>query len=903
MNKTAFFCSLTLFAILATPLRAADPPPELQQRLDRLERELETLKRSLKDNPDGTALPADRTVLLLMDNAVLVHEQQGDPNSNRFLVLKISVANLSSEIQEMDRADVELLADGKPYKLGDVPEHKKNTSFPWGMDPNFLNRISPFQKLRLPPNSTTAGWIFVPGLPTGTEPLSLELVWKEGDQVRRLDLIAATRNRMDISVERIGPKQSLGLISIRGEFSGLGAGVLIRELEALAKDRISRVVLAWEPTASPVEPGVGNWLRLSAELEDRTQLVDRNYPLIPGTIQELHLAALPSPDFQPYDRVHPDLARKPKIHSDALTAVRTALAEILERAPREELLETIKSDHRLVRSAALAVGSGRLLTEDLPIVLQAADDSDLAIQEGAVRGLQHFGDPPAVEKLIFWLQKGTEPLSSIAANSLIASRFPAAQSALLQQFKTESVESQAKLLEQLIRDPRPILAEPVYEFVTQHPDLLAPSHLRCLETIGHPQFVSLLQRGLKSEKADVQQEALRILIARNTQEADDIAVPWTLEQIRNAPPTDQMLVLLNRVKPPEAVELLLKHLSPSGYMTSIIATIGLIGDPSISKQLLELYPSLPTSNQAELLTIFKNWEVPEFRELAHQALTSEDPAKVRNAASGLIVEQGGDRGLPWIGEALEQTKNPEIIQILTDVLAGLGNAETQNILRKIRALDSAQHRTAAVLALAQIRQRSPGFDLLQQAVALVDESIPENERNYRQAIGYLTEAIKLDPELFEAYLTRANSHMHVNKPLEAAPDFRKAVEIEPYNADAVTGLCVVLAVEGQWEDALKRLEAADGMFQHELNYQYNSACVYARVVAHLRKTPDIPDRDPLIERYTGIALKRLREAVDSGFSDLNWMQKDPDLESLRESEGFKEILKGRAAPPAEGPQA
>ncbi|MCA9094836.1 MAG: hypothetical protein KDA68_15225, partial [Planctomycetaceae bacterium] len=121
--------------------------------------------------------------------------------------------------------------------------------------------------------------------------------------------------------------------------------------------------------------------------------------------------------------------------------------------------------------------------------------------------------------------------------------------------------------------------------------------------------------------------------------------------------------------------------------------------------------------------------------------------------------------------------------------------------------------------------------------------------------------------------------------------------------DAVTGLCVVMAVEGQWEDALKRLEAADGMFQHELNYQYNSACVYSRVVAHLRKTPDIPDRDTLIERFTGMALKRLRDAVDSGFSDLNWMQKDPDLESLRESEGFKEILKGRAAPPAEGPRA
>lgn len=904
MKLSCYIFSLILVLVTASPVAAAEEGvKELLNRVDRLEKEIDSLRKSVGDSTRRTDDSPRHPVVLMLENGVLTPIQPGEGSSERILILKIAVVNLSSERQDVDRSDLSLHFDGRSYPLADIPEDRKNTAFPWGMEYNYLQRVSPFRKLSLPAGGSSNGWIYVPGLPEGNDSPSLELIWKRGDDTQTVDLLAASRTRMDLSVERIGPADSLGLLTIRGEVTGLGALVMVRELEILVKEGCSRVLLAWEPTASQVEPGIGNWLRQAAESEDRAGMGDDRYPTIPSAIRELHIASLPSPDFQPYARNQEQFGPGRRLHADSLTAVRIALREILERVPREELLSIISSDHPLVRSAALAVGSGRLLAEDLAIVMQASDDADPRIQEGAIRGLEHFGEPEAIEKLIFWLQKGTEPLSSIAANSLISSRFPAAQDALLKQLPQESVESQSKLFEQLIKTPRPLLAQPLFDFVSTHPELLTADELRCLEILGHPKLVELLQRGLRSENPGIGNESLRILVARNSADSDEIAVAWTLEKMRSDPPTEQMLLLLKRVKPQAAVELLLKHLPAGGEQLSMIATLGLIADGSVAGRLKELYPNLPTPCQAELLTIFRNWEVPEFRELAQQALASDDPVKVRNAALGLIAERG-DRGLPAIGQALEQTRLPEIVQTLADVLSNLGDTQAREILRKVRAGDSEMHRRAAVLALAQIRTRSPGYPLLQQAFSLIDESIPDKDRDYRQAINYLNEAIKLDSELFEAYQSRANCLMHLDKPLEAGPDFRRALEIEPYSPDVVTGLCVVMAAEGQWQEALKRLDLADTMFEKELNYQYNSACVYGRVIAHLRKTQDIPDREKLIETYTASALKRLRASVESGFEDFNWMQRDPDLESLRDTEGFKQILneKGANTPPA-GPRA
>ncbi len=59
-----------------------------------------------------------------------------------------------------------------------------------------------------------------------------------------------------------------------------------------------------------------------------------------------------------------------------------------------------------------------------------------------------------------------------------------------------------------------------------------------------------------------------------------------------------------------------------------------------------------------------------------------------------------------------------------------------------------------------------------------------------------------------------------------------------------------------------------------------------------------------MERYTAEGLKRLRSSVEDGFEDLNWMKRDPDLESLRDTDGFRKIIQEIENPSSpEGPRA
>ncbi|HKB91365.1 MAG TPA: hypothetical protein VKC60_12675 [Opitutaceae bacterium] len=45
-----------------------------------------------------------------------------------------------------------------------------------------------------------------------------------------------------------------------------------------------------------------------------------------------------------------------------------------------------------------------------------------------------------------------------------------------------------------------------------------------------------------------------------------------------------------------------------------------------------------------------------------------------------------------------------------------------------------------------------------------------------------------------------------------------------------------------------------------------------------------------LSKRTAAALKSLRKAIDLGYKDLDWMVQDPDLETLKNSKQFKNLL-------------
>ena len=98
----------------------------------------------------------------------------------------------------------------------------------------------------------------------------------------------------------------------------------------------------------------------------------------------------------------------------------------IEVLPREELLAEIETGHPLTRVAALADGGSRLAVEDLPLVLKYADDDDPRMQLAALAALRHFGEKPAIEKLLEYARRNSEPTASLAIESLAASRYAVA---------------------------------------------------------------------------------------------------------------------------------------------------------------------------------------------------------------------------------------------------------------------------------------------------------------------------------------------------------------------------------------------------------------------------------------------------------------------------------------------
>jgi adenylate cyclase len=77
---------------------------------------------------------------------------------------------------------------------------------------------------------------------------------------------------------------------------------------------------------------------------------------------------------------------------------------------------------------------------------------------------------------------------------------------------------------------------------------------------------------------------------------------------------------------------------------------------------------------------------------------------------------------------------------------------------------------------------------------------------------------------------------------------------------------------GQRQKGIERLEQAIALRPHDFALLYNAACGFARA--------GDPDR----------ALDLLDRAVDTGRGFRAWIEADPDLDSLRDSPRFKQIL-------------
>ncbi|MBT8336324.1 MAG: tetratricopeptide repeat protein [Gemmatimonadetes bacterium] len=191
------------------------------------------------------------------------------------------------------------------------------------------------------------------------------------------------------------------------------------------------------------------------------------------------------------------------------------------------------------------------------------------------------------------------------------------------------------------------------------------------------------------------------------------------------------------------------------------------------------------------------------------------------------------------------------------------------------------------------------------AVLFVSGEISAAEASFRQAS-------KLDPRLFEAYYFHARACFQtgrfdeaadlyrdalrvredyasafflaqsleaVDRPEEAREAYRDALrvtqrhlDLNPDDARAATMHAVALCRLGRRMEGLEWAERALNLDSEDAGVRYNVACLYA--------VAGLPER----------ALECLESAVAIGFGNPEWLDRDPDLENLRNLPAFEDLM-------------
>ncbi|MSR56750.1 MAG: hypothetical protein EXS05_03645 [Planctomycetaceae bacterium] len=874
---------------------AADVPLEkILERLGRLEKEL--LELRIKSGK----VPADKDeqrILTLLETPFLGSAYYGSNTNPRFMAVKLMLVNLTDQPVTLNRDDVFLSVDGQDYPIKDAPQQIQYNGIQIGQQQVQLRNLQMPKEITLTVGGTNSAWLLFPDLPPGNHVPAMILKLAFGDKTKEIDINAAQRDILGLKIERIGPRGGLGLINVSGVLNTINIASLVEEVDRLVAEKLVRVVICFKDGATIADPQLQNWLHTAVtNLGRQPQFGEAQFPPLPAALREVHLAAVPNAAntggmqqaYPAFYYPNAGASSAARIHKTEVEAVMAALRTAYESLARDELLQAIQSGNRMERAAALAGGGGRLAADKLPVLLKNADDDDSVIQQAALMALGHFGEPEAIDKLIGYARKDVAALSTTAIASLAGSRYAAAQQAVLELLKNESPESKKSIVKILAAFPRPIWSDAIYEFVKDSRSGLNVEALQALVQVGHPQLIPVLAEALRGTDQNLAQTSLNVLAARTDRESEEIALNYTLEQMRSAPASPIMLQLLNRVKDSRAVPLLTAQFNKYDNKSAVIQTLTLLGDAETAKFLVEKYNNLQSHEKGEVLRSLSRLDKEQFRKLSAQALLTADGSVISYAVQGL-QEDGGPEAVKIMTDALENASNNYTWSHLSNALAQAATPAARAALVKARDSENPEKRQYAVSALMQLRQRSPGYQYVYQAQNF------SKENKWKEAVEQFDLAIQLDATLSDAYAERGHAQLHLDQPALAAKDFDKALELDPYNSLALTGSCLSMVLsDGKVVEAIKKLEDARARFTRNPMFNYNAACVYGRAVERLKKDEEAPDREKRLAQYQQAALGDLKTAIQTGFQDFELMKADPDLAVFKELAEFQQML---AAPP------
>lgn len=846
------------------------------------------LKTSRLPGSDAIKPLADGPVLVWVERCFYGTDNAYSNDETRYAVLRVIVANRTDAELEIKKENVSLQADGKTFSLGENLNLLRN--MPLQIDWHESGNVRPQAQLRPPrlvkiaPGKSAAFWCLFAGFETTTTLPQMQLqIAPESGPPCSLDLNTQQESRLGVSMQRLGPQQALTVFTIHGQLNRINAPALARQVNAIAEQGGTRFLVQWAPEASPSDDVLFTWLLEASRVTDRENRLQLQLPSLPR-VRQLLLAEIPEKngDIDDWD------GQGTSIFETSAEAAVYALKEIYERVDPKIALQEIRTGHPWSKIAALQIAGQRLQPDALPELLELSKSTDPQVQQAAILSLGSQKSSDAQSRLHELVFHATPEISKAAFSALLKVMTPERRQLVVNLLQDERLKIPRDELFQLLADQyHPDWQREIVKGIHHPRGEVRAEALRVLHLIGHPRLNEFCRSGLSDPEEAVREQAFEILIDGRDRQAEQAARSYALERLRAGHMDDSLLDFVERVRETQAAPALIAALkNPDADRERLIDVIGEIGTSQHLEEVVNQMGTLNEEEQMSVLQLAGRMSVPMQIKLVRQAVDSNQAAVIYTSIE-ILKSIGTDDALAILKEILQKKSTQEAVDIACVALGEIGTRNAITILREFQeragAAGKHQNFNAAVQGLRVWRSRLPGFNFVESGYAHVQSDDDAG------AIKAFSMAILINPDLADAYSARGNIYLRKSEFRKAGTDFDKAYELDPFDGQAITGVAIVRAIDGNWEAAIQLIKEKEPRFPRDRFFSYNTACVYSRCVATLRKS-DVPEKDKLIAEFEKQAIAKLREAVAHGFSDLGWMQKDPDLVSVRDLPEFKQII-------------
>jgi len=264
------------------------------------------------------------------------------------------------------------------------------------------------------------------------------------------------------------------------------------------------------------------------------------------------------------------------------------------------------------------------------------------------------------------------------------------------------------------------------------------------------------------------------------------------------------------------------------------------------------------------------WLIPAYPLLAlavHQKTGDTDQA-IRICRQGLAMDPD----------------DPESESVLATLLRLAGEPQQslfhlERVLAKIPSHPQAN--LNAGMVLNTMKRPEEAIPFLTRAVAALPDHVPARAElgsalmaadRLDEAEEQLARSLDLSPDNPSILAALGQINQQRQRFAEAVFYYKRALALAPDDPRCLNQLAIVLAADGRFDEAVAVLEKLGQLLPASPTVSYNLACLYGR--------RDQPDK----------AIGHLQKALEKGYDDWQTLRSDPDLESIRQTPFYINLI-------------